>query len=145
MSGEDQAQAAETEGAEGAAETTEQKAPKRGVGTVAMEAIRDGKTNEEALAAVKAEFPDANTSMASINWYRNNLRSGGEDVPTARALGAAQRDAKKAEKKAAKEAEKVAAKAQREREKAAKKQTTTDSTAAMAAAEGGEQAVDPLS
>ena len=63
-----------------------EKAPKRGVGTVAVEAIKAGKTNEEALEAVKAEFPDAKTSLASINWYRNKLRSDGEDVPTARGL-----------------------------------------------------------
>lgn len=63
-----------------------EKAPKRGVGTVAIEAIKAGKTNEEALEAVKAEFPDAKTSLASINWYRNKLRSDGEDVPTARDL-----------------------------------------------------------
>ncbi|KFH18462.1 hypothetical protein ELZ19_06930 [Brucella abortus] len=64
----------------------EEKAPKRGVGAVAIEAIRAGKTNEEALEAVKAEFPDAKTSLASINWYRNKLRSDGEKVPTAREL-----------------------------------------------------------
>lgn len=62
------------------------KEPKRGVGTVAVEAIRAGKTNEEALEAVKAEFPEAKTSLASINWYRNKLRADGEDVPTAREL-----------------------------------------------------------
>lgn len=64
----------------------EDKQPKRGVGTVAKEAIRDGKTNEEALEAVQAEFPDAKTSLASINWYRNKMRSDGEKVPTAREL-----------------------------------------------------------
>ena len=68
------------------------KAQKRGRGTVAIEAIREGKTNEEALAAVLAEFPDAKTSLASINWYRNKLRSEGEDVPTARELKKAAKD-----------------------------------------------------
>lgn len=53
------------------------KEPKRGVGTVAMEAILNGATNEEALAAVRKEFPDANTTKASINWYRNKLRKDG--------------------------------------------------------------------
>ena len=51
--------------------------PKRGVGTVAMEAILNSATNEEALAATRKEFPDANTSKASINWYRNKLRKDG--------------------------------------------------------------------
>lgn len=64
----------------------EKKAPKRGVGAVAVEAIRAGKTNEEALEAVRAEFPDAKTSLASVNWYRNKLRADGEGVPTAREL-----------------------------------------------------------
>jgi len=64
----------------------EAKASKRGVGTAALEAIRAGKTNEETLTIVKAEFPEAKTSLASINWYRNKLRSDGEEVPTAREL-----------------------------------------------------------
>lgn len=72
-----------------------EKAPKTGVGTVALAAIRAGKTNEEALAAVQAEFPEAKTSMASINWYRNKLRGDGEKVPTAREL---KKKAKKAKK-----------------------------------------------
>ena len=55
----------------------EPKEPKRGVGTVAMEAILNGASNEEALAAVRKEFPDANTTKASINWYRNKLRKDG--------------------------------------------------------------------
>ena len=79
------------------------------MGTIAdtiRSAISAGKTNEEVLAAIKEQFPDAKTSMASINWYRNKLRSDGEDVPTARSLKAdakaetkAQKDAAKAEKK----------------------------------------------
>ena len=65
---------------------TEVKEPKRGVGTVAVEAIRAGKTNEEALAAVKGEFPEAKTTLASVNWYRNKLRSEDKSIPTARDL-----------------------------------------------------------
>ncbi len=61
-------------------------APKRGVGTVAVEAILAGRTNEEALAACRKEFPEAKTSAASINWYRNKLRREGKKVPTARDL-----------------------------------------------------------
>ncbi len=66
-------------------EKTEKKS-KRGVGTVAIEAIMDGKTNEEALAACRKAFPDAKTSLASINWYRNKLRVEGKKVSTAREL-----------------------------------------------------------
>lgn len=79
-----------------------EKAPKRGIGTVIKEAILAGKTNEEALAAAKAEFPDAGTTASTVSWYRNQLRKDGhKDVPTAREL-----------KKKAAEASKAAAEAQ---------------------------------
>ena len=81
----------------------EKKEPKRGVGTAAKESILGGATNEEALAAVKKEFPEAQTTMASINWYRNNLRQSGEKVQTAREMKAA---AKAAAEKAGKGKEK---------------------------------------
>lgn len=69
------------------------------IGSVAMEALRAGKTNEDALAAVQKKFPEAKTSLASINWYRNKLRSDGEKVPTSRELKkAAAGDAKPAPK-----------------------------------------------
>jgi len=81
----------------------EPKQPKRGVGTVAMEAILDGASNEEALAAVRKEFPDANTTKASINWYRNKLRKDGtvstggawkgKPVPNAREMAKAAKEA----------------------------------------------------
>mgnify|MGYP000526583416 CR=1 FL=1 len=65
----------------------EVKEPKCGVGTVAIEALKAGKTNEEVLKVVKAKFPDAKTSLASINWYRNKLRTtGNKTVKTAREL-----------------------------------------------------------
>ena len=85
--------------------------PKRGVGTVAMEAILNSATNEEALAATRKEFPDANTTKASINWYRNKLRKDGtictggtykgKPVPNAREMA---KDAKPAEAPTASEA-----------------------------------------
>lgn len=71
--------------------TVATKAPKekkRGVGTVVCEAIRAGKTNQEALEAAQAEFPAAKTTMNSVNWYRNKLRADGENVPSARELKA---------------------------------------------------------
>jgi hypothetical protein len=70
-----------------AAETT--KAPKekkRGIGDVITEAIKAGKTNEDALAAARAEFPDGKTTLASVNWYRNKLRAEDKSIPTARDL-----------------------------------------------------------
>lgn len=68
-------------------EAAAEKAPKvkkRGVGAVINEAILAGKTNEEALAAAKAEFPDAATNINTVSWYRNKLRKDGHDVPKAR-------------------------------------------------------------
>ena len=65
---------------------TEEAEKKRGVGAIAIEAIKAGKTNEEALEAVKAELPDAKTSLSSINWYRNKLRADDKSIPTAREL-----------------------------------------------------------
>lgn len=119
------------------AESTENKEPKGpGVGDVAKTLIREGKTNEQVLAAIKEQFPDAKTSMASINWYRNKLRSDGEDVPTARSLKAdskaeakAAKEAAKAEAKAAKEAEKVAKAEAKAAEKAEKKRLADEAKA----------------
>lgn len=71
------------------------KEKKRGVGDVAIEAIKAGKTNDEALAAVKKEFPDAKTSLASVNWYRNKLRASDKSVPTMRELNKKAKDAAK--------------------------------------------------
>ena len=75
------------------------KVKKRGVGTAAKEAILKGFTNEQALAAVRKEFPDANTTKASINWYRNDARKKneictegdwkGKPVPNAREMAKA--------------------------------------------------------
>lgn len=63
----------------------EPKEPKRGVGTVIKEAILAGKTNEDALAAAKAEFPDSKTTASTVSWYRNNLRKEqGDKILTAR-------------------------------------------------------------
>jgi hypothetical protein len=74
-------------------EKAPKKEPKRGVGAVAIEAIRAGKTNEETLDIVRGEFPDAKTTLASVNWYRNKLRGDGESVPMARDLKKQAKDA----------------------------------------------------
>ncbi|URA07033.1 hypothetical protein P9A47_gp65 [Xanthomonas phage Elanor] len=111
-----------------ATEPTKEKAP--GVGDVAKTLIREGKTNEEVLASIKEQFPDAKTSMASINWYRNKLRSDGEDVPTARSLKA---DAK-ADTKAAKDAAKAEKKRLADEAKAEKKRLADEAKAEKKAA-----------
>jgi len=113
------------------AEETKVKEP--GVGDLAKALIRGGKTNEEVLAEIKVQFTEAKTSMASVNWYRNKLRSDGEDVPTARGLKAAA----KAEQKAAKDKAKADAKAEKakakEEKKAAKAKEKADAKAAKQA------------
>ena len=55
---------------------------KPGIGSTAVEAIRAGKTNEQALEAVLAAFPDAQTTLGNISWYRSKLREDGERVLT---------------------------------------------------------------
>ena len=59
--------------------------PKRKtVSSVAMGAIREGKTTKQVVMIVKAQFPDARISESSVNSYRSRLRGRGENVPTAR-------------------------------------------------------------
>lgn len=120
-----------------------QKAP--GVGDLAKELIRAGKTNEETLDAIKEKFPEAKTSMASVNWYRNKLRSDGESVPTARELKAEARAEAKAKKEAEKQAAKEAKAKEREEakaKKAAEKQAAKEAKAAEKAAAAGAKADD---
>lgn len=86
------------------------KTPKRGIGTVIKEAILAGKTNEEALAAAKSEFPDAGTTASTVSWYRNQLRKEGHaEVPTARELKKKAAEAAKAAADTAAEAAKAPA------------------------------------
>ncbi|MFT4147066.1 MAG: ribbon-helix-helix protein, CopG family [Mobilitalea sp.] len=54
----------------------------RTIGEVAFGSIRDGATNQQALAYVRKLFPETNASSASIAWYRMTLRKQGENVPT---------------------------------------------------------------
>lgn len=75
----------------------EEKAPrerKDGVGKLAEELILAGSTNEQVLAAIQAKFPEAKTTKASVNWYRNKLRADHPDVQTSREIRAASKPAK---------------------------------------------------
>lgn len=49
---------------------------KRSPESIATAAIKRGKTNQEALAAVRRLYPASRLSLATINYYRNNLRRG---------------------------------------------------------------------
>lgn len=63
--------------------------PKRKtVSSVAMDAIREGRTTRQVVAVVKEQFPEARISESAVNSYRNRLRSRGEAVPTAREASA---------------------------------------------------------
>lgn len=63
------------------------RAPKgAGIGDAIREALKAGKTNPEILEIVKKKFPDASTSLASVNWYRGKMRAAGEKVPSGREL-----------------------------------------------------------
>ena len=53
------------------------------VGSVAMDAIRQGKTTKQVVAVVKAQFPESRISESAVNSYRSRLRRRGEAVPTA--------------------------------------------------------------
>lgn len=119
------------------AEQPKEKTP--GVGDVAKDLIRGGKTNEEVLAAIKEQFPDAKTSMASINWYRNKLRGDGEEVPTARELKADAKAEQKAAKEAAKAKKDAEAKAKKDAEKAEKKAAADKAKADAKAAKEAEK------
>ncbi len=158
---EDLNQADGTTPATAAAAPAEPKVKLPGVGDKAKELIRAGLSNEAVLAGIKEAFPDAKTTMSSVNWYRNNLRTLGEDVPTARELSAAGKPSKeeadkakaekKANEKAAKDADKAEAKAKKEAdkvekkaaEKAAKDAAKAEAKAAADAAAADTPAADP--
>lgn len=53
-------------------------AGRRGVGTVAVEQMLAGATNVEALAAVMREFPECESNLGCMNWYRNKLKKKGQ-------------------------------------------------------------------
>lgn len=74
---------------QGAPATAEPKAPRRGVGTVIREQLRAGATNEEAQAAAVAEFPSTKTTVATVSWYRNDMRKKGEAILSAREVNKA--------------------------------------------------------
>ena len=59
--------------------------PKRKtVGSVARDAIREGRATKQVVEVVKAQFPEARISEAAVNSCRSRLRRRGEAVPTAR-------------------------------------------------------------
>lgn len=55
---------------------------KETIGKLAEKAIGDGKTNEQVLQLVRSKFPHAQTTPASIAWYRSQMRKKDPRVPT---------------------------------------------------------------
>lgn len=53
------------------------KAKAPNIASITRDAILAGDDNATALAKVKAAFPDGNTNLGCISWYRNDLRKKG--------------------------------------------------------------------
>lgn len=47
---------------------------KETIGKAARDAIGKGKTNEQVLQLVRSRFPHAQTTPASVAWYRSQMR-----------------------------------------------------------------------
>ncbi len=75
-------------------EVTDEKTP-RAIGTIIKEALLQDSTNEEVLAAVQFEKPEAKTSTATVSWYRNQMRKAGEPVKTSHEVKRARKEATK--------------------------------------------------
>ena len=58
-----------------------ERSPRSGIGKFAKDLIREGHTNAAVLAAVKAEYPDAKTTMGCIGYYRAKVKLEGAKVP----------------------------------------------------------------
>jgi hypothetical protein len=51
-----------------------------GVGDLAERLLSEGLTNEAVLGRIRAEMPDARTSLSSVAWYRSNMKRRGLPV-----------------------------------------------------------------
>ena len=75
-------------------DVTDEKTP-RAIGTIIKEALLQDSTNEEVLAAVQFEKPEAKTSTSTVSWYRNQMRKAGEPVKTSHEVKRARKEAAK--------------------------------------------------
>jgi cell division septation protein DedD len=53
------------------------KGKQQGIGAFCESLLKQKKSTDEILAAVRSKFPDAKTSPASVAWYRNKMREEG--------------------------------------------------------------------
>ena len=58
-------------------------------GSLALDALREGKTTKQVIEIVKGEFPRARMTAAMVSSYRDRLRGRGEAVPTAQEANSA--------------------------------------------------------
>lgn len=57
---------------------------KQTIASIIRRGLRDGKTPDQIIAAVKKAFPDARTTAATVHNYRSQMRKEGVNVPTVR-------------------------------------------------------------
>ena len=82
--GEDVPTAAQARAEAGRQLAPPQRQPKRKTpGSLALDALREGKTTKQVIETVKAEFPQARMTGTMVSSYRDRLRGRGEAVPTA--------------------------------------------------------------
>lgn len=53
-----------------------------GVCQLGYKLIREGKTNEQVLAAIHKKFPESQLKIGGVGWLRNKLRKDGEKIRT---------------------------------------------------------------
>jgi len=64
------------------------------IGSLIIKMIKADNINEAILETVIKKFPDCNTTIASISWYRNRLRRVSKSISTNRALKSKYRKSK---------------------------------------------------
>lgn len=62
------------------------KSGKYNISFVITQSLLKRKSNEEVLKDVRKSFPNAGTTLATIQWYRTKLRQEGNNIPTSREL-----------------------------------------------------------
>lgn len=60
-------------------DTSNRRGPNLGTGKYAKQRIMEGADNKTILAEIREKFPEAKTTNASINYYRNALKKEGAD------------------------------------------------------------------
>lgn len=64
------------------AKKVEKAAHGTGVCELGRKLLREGKTNEQILAAIQKKFPSSALKIGGVGWLRNDLRKKGEKILT---------------------------------------------------------------